>query len=321
MAGSRATAGEQLDRLLYILPVAAREGGCRLDELAQTLGTTIGQVVHDLEEVTARAYYHPAGGADNLQILIDGDRVRIWTTGEFRRPLKLSPLEALALALGFRVLAAEQDAGRRSTLLATASRIESQAAIAPAEPIVDHFAVDPGDRGGEEIHAAFRQAVKDRRQCRIEYLKANDPAAETRIVHPYALVRADAGWYALAYCSQREDVRAFRLDRVIRASLLRETFEVPAGFEAEEWVAPGGCVFRAPEDVEVTVRYSPRIARWVREKGPVEEQEDGSVVVRYRVADPDWLIRHVLQYGADAEILGPDAYRQAIAAVLRPLLR
>jgi predicted DNA-binding transcriptional regulator YafY len=67
------------------------------------------------------------------------------------------------------------------------------------------------------------------------------------------------------------------------------------------------------------VRYSPRIARWIREKGPVEECDDGSVVVRHRVADPDWAVRHVLQYGADAEILEPEACRKSITALLRRL--
>src|SRR5690606_800567 len=139
---------------------AAREGGCRLDELAEALGTTVGQVVRDLEEATARAFYHPAGGADNLQILIDGDRVRIWTTGEFRRPLRLSPQEGLALALGFRVVASDVDAERRAILLATASRIEGQAATRIVEELAESFAVDPGDRGDSEILATLREAAR-----------------------------------------------------------------------------------------------------------------------------------------------------------------
>jgi predicted DNA-binding transcriptional regulator YafY len=84
-------------------------------------------------------------------------------------------------------------------------------------------------------------------------------------------------------------------------------------------VAPCGRVYRSSEDVEDVERYSLRIARWIREKGPVEECEDGSVVVRHRVADPDRVVRHVLQGGADAEILEPATCRESIAAVLRQL--
>lgn len=315
----RVTAGEQLDRLLYILPVAAREGGCRLDELARTLGTTVTQVVRDLEEVTARAYYHRAGG-DDLHIMIEGDRVRIWTTGEFRRPLRLTPLEGLALSLGFRVVAAESDPSRRAQLLATASRIEDEVPRGSAERLAASFAIDPGERGTPDVLTALRRAHRERLQCRIEYLKPNEASAEARIIHPYALMRSGSGWYAVAHCAQRDDVRAFRVDRMLSATLLADPFIVPADFNADEWVAEGGRVYRADEETEVVVRYSVRIARWIREKGPVEEMEDGSVVVRHRVADTDWAVRHALRHGVDAEILAPESVRKSVVAALRRMV-
>ena len=314
---SRVTAGEQLDRLLYILPLAAREGGCRLDELARTLGITVKQVVADLEEVTARAYYHPAGTGDDLQIMLDGDRVRIWTAGEFRRPLRLTPLEGMALALGFRIVAAEADGDRRTRLLAMASRLEGEAPHGLAEQLADAVAVDPGDRGGAELLSTLRRAAREHLQCRIHYLKPSESHAEERTIHPYALLRSHGGWYTVGYCAERRGIRAFRTDRILDATLLPDVFTPPAEFDPEEWVAPGGRVYRATAEVEVRVRYSSRIARWIREKGPVEEGEDGSVIVVHRVADPDWVVRHVLQYGVDAEVLAPESVRREVVGVVR----
>lgn len=316
---ARVTAGEQLDRLLYILPLAARDGGCRLDELARTLGITVKQVVNDLEEVTARAFYHPAGSGTDLQIMVEGDRVRIWTGGEFRRPLRLTPLEGMALALGFRVVAAETDPERRARLLTIAARLEGEAPRGSAEQLADGIAVDVGDRGGTELLAALRRAAREKLKCRIEYLKANESRPESRMIHPYALLRSGGGWYAVGHCTARGDVRAFRADRILHVTVLPERFTPPADFDAEEWIAPGGRVFRANREVEVRVRYSARIARWIREKGPVQEEEDGSVVVAYRVADPDWAVRHVLQHGEDAEILSPESVRSSVVGVLRAL--
>ena len=313
---ARVTAGEQLDRLLYILPVAAREGGCRLDELADTLGTTVKQVVRDLEEVTARSYYHRAGG-DDLQIMIEGDRVRIWTTGEFRRPLRLTPLEGLALSLGFRVLAAEAEPARRARLLQSATQIETKVPKESAGQLAQAIAIDPGERGSPDVLSALRQAVRERRQCRIEYLKPSESSAEARTIHPYSLLRSGSGWYAVGHCAARGDVRAFRVDRMLSATLLTDPFILPPDFDPDDWVANGGRVYRAEEETEVVVRYSARIARWIREKGPVEEAGDGSVVVRYRVADPDWVVRHTLQHGVDAEILAPASARASVIAMLR----
>jgi len=60
----------------------------------------------------------------------------------------------------------------------------------------------------------------------------------------------------------------------------------------------------------VTVGFSPRIARWLKERYPDgEQQPDGSYRVRFPVADPRWLAREVLQYGAEAEVLAPEGMR------------
>src|SRR5690606_25585 len=86
----------------------------------------------------------------------------------------------------------------------------------------------------------------------------------------------------------------------------------PEGFDAARY-APEGRAFVAAETEDAVVRYSPRIARWIRERYPEAEVEaDGAVVVRHGVADARWLVRHVLQYGADAEVIAPVALRAVV---------
>lgn len=316
MADQRGNTAEQLERLLYALPLAARQGGGRLQELADALDTTCEQILRDLEEVTTRAYYHPAGGAEDLQILIDGDRVQIWTGGEFQRPVALSPLEAAALALGFRILAAEEDPTHRAELLARAVRLEACVADAPAEELARGVAVAAGERGQEDIAARVREAARTHHRCRIRYLKLGADAPEEREVDTYALVNAAAGWYLLAHCRARNALRAFRLDRVLDVDVLEDTYQVPTDFDPSAWVTPDGRLYWADREAEVVVRYSPRVADWMRERGPVEEQEDGSVLVRHRVGDMRWIAEHVLQYGVDAEVLMPEAGRRRVAELV-----
>jgi predicted DNA-binding transcriptional regulator YafY len=43
------------------------------------------------------------------------------------------------------------------------------------------------------------------------------------------------------------------------------------------------------------------------------------VTVEYPLGDPDWAVRHVLQYGPEAEVVGPETVRQRVAEVLRGL--
>ena len=39
-------------------------------------------------------------------------------------------------------------------------------------------------------------------------------------------------------------------------------------------------------------------------------------MVTFKVADPAWFAREVLQYGAEAEVLEPESLRQAVKAAI-----
>jgi proteasome accessory factor C len=309
------TARSQFERILYLLPLAAREGGASLEEASRALGVPVARIVRDLEEVLARVYYHPTGGADDLQLAIEHDRIRLWTTGEFKRPIRLTPRESLALALGLRVLAAEKPGRRRAALIELAEQLDHQLTTAPAEAFLAHYALE-GEAlpdgahlcDGEAIRGVILDASRANRRCRINYLKpeAREPASRT--VDPYAIVYANGFWYVIGAADEGETIRVFRLDRILAVAELEHSFAVPDDFDATEYMT-GGRVFRGNGGTAVVVRYSASIGRWILERGDGIEQADGSVVVEHRASDPRWAVRHVLQYGAEAEILEPPALR------------
>ena len=43
---------------------------------------------------------------------------------------------------------------------------------------------------------------------------------------------------------------------------------------------------------------------------------DGSVTETYQVADPHWIVRHVLQYGPEAEVVEPEEVRGWVRGVV-----
>lgn len=308
------TAEAQLDRVLYVVAAASCKEGRPLAELAETLGVSTDQLMQDLGEVTARIDYYPAGSVESIRIANDGRRIEVWTSGEFRRPVRLSPLEAMALGLGFRALAAGTRASedRRKELLAFAERLERAVTTSPPEELLARFAVDDGTPGDGSVRAVLRRAAAERRRCKITYLASRTSQPDERVICPYTLTYSNGAWYAISHCTKRGGVRLFRLDRIVAAETVGGTFEVPADFDPSHYITEGR-LYRADEEIEAVVRYSPRIARWVRERGPVEELADGSVQVRLRVADPQWLVRHVLQHAPEAEVVEPVELRRQVA--------
>jgi predicted DNA-binding transcriptional regulator YafY len=170
-----------------------------------------------------------------------------------------------------------------------------------------------------EHRETLLRATRERTPCAILYLKPGGADAEARVIHPYALVHAQGTWYVVAHCSVREGVRLFRVDRVLEAAPADATFDVPDDFRLEDWVRDGRA-YRADGDADVRIRYSGRIARWIRERAALDDsavtdEPDGSVIVRHRVADPSWALEEVLRYGTEAEVLEPEELRALVREV------
>lgn len=96
------TAEARFQRLLHVLPAASRKEGAALPDLAAALGTSEKRILDDIEQVTARAYYHSGGWPDDVQIMIEPERVRVTHAGGMTRPVQLTRMETLCLALALR---------------------------------------------------------------------------------------------------------------------------------------------------------------------------------------------------------------------------
>lgn len=315
MADGGGTAADQLVRLLWLLPAAADEP-LPLAEAAERLGVSQQTVLNDIADVTAREFYHPAGSAEDLRVEVDADRIRVVSHGKFTRPVRLNARESLATHVALRRYAASLDGTARERVLSLAERIGTGLATAEPETLVERFAVEEsGEAGG--IRLALRRAAAERRRCRVTYVRSGGEETE-RTLDPYSVVVSHGTWFAVGYCGLREDVRVFRVDRIVDLALTGEEFEIPADYELSDWIEEGR-VFRAETTEEVVVRYSGLAAARMRELGPTSPVHadataaDGDVLVTYEVADTAWVVRHVLQQGGEARIVEPERVRREVA--------
>jgi proteasome accessory factor C len=319
------TAEAQLERILYILPAACRPGGTTFRELADALGVSEDTVKRDIEDIAAREYYHPAGSIDAFGVFWEGDRVTVQAKKEYQRPVRLSAAEGLAVELGLRVLALEAEPARRRKIAAFGRRIRNEM-VAPdtlpgaetSAPVHDD-SDDPGvflSIGDDALRGMISDAIADERVCVMSYLKAGDTTPADRRIAPQKLVYYDGLWYTLAYDYERKGTRFFRLDRMLDVEIQPESAEV---LRTLEWDAGDiSMPFAADEDERVDVRYAPGIARWITERTGKQPEKDGSVIITHRVADPRWLVRHVLQYAGDATV-EDENYRDKIRAAAERL--
>lgn len=309
---------DQLGRLLWLLAAAGRPEGVPMDEACRALGIDRPRLRRDVEMLTRREFYLPRGSTQTLQVWEDADdRLHVRGGPVLAGPLRLTPREALALALALR---GTGEGG--ATLASLERRLAARAEAGDFDlelglPLV-LADLHPDPVG---IRQTVVQAVRERRVCSFGYLKEGAEAPERRSLHTYVLSQAEGRWYAVGHDPEADGRRVFRVDRMLAARLEEERFEVPADFDPAE-VHRGGQVFVRPDGngtgLEAEVRYDASVAAWVREMWPHEVDGDGSVRVRHAVHDPGWLVRHVLGWGTEAELLSPARLRRLVGeAALR----
>lgn len=308
-------ASERLQRILYILPKSARANGVTFDELERALCVDRDTIIADLNEAIACIYHHNGGTVEPFQITMDSERVRVHASHEFQRPARLSAREAMVLGLGLRVLASEAEVERRAQILALAERLERDLAVpeiqlqpAIVRERVSEFAASYDVAVGEDdFRSVFAEAIELRRVCVVEYMKPR-AAPGLREVLPRLLIYGNGHWYVAGIDAERGESRTFRLDRVISVDVTGKRLEAAGVSEQLSIYAAD-----QQDEVEARVRYSPRVARWIAEQNGGQLEADGSLVVVHRVADPDWLVRHVLQYGGEAVVETPEELRRIVA--------
>ena len=314
-----APAATQLNRIVQLVAELSRqsdpdEAGVPIAEVAERLGVTAADVARDLRTLTDASDSPDASWLHSLSVMQEGDRVSASSRGPFRRPLRFTPLELLAIQLG---IAWELDSGAAASAeQPTPLSAEFAKLLEAVDGGPRRVAVSPASGDGEqEVAELAQRAVAERRVLQILYAAEHDLSSAARSVEPHQVAYAEGRWYVVAWCRRGEGWRHFRADRVLDASLEEETFTSRPDHRDIE--TPAETFRKESHPVPVRVRFTPAVARWLAERYPdARPLAGGGLEVEFQVLEPHWLVRHILQYGADAEVIEPPAIRALMRKVL-----
>jgi proteasome accessory factor C len=294
---------KRLQRILLLLPYAIKHPGVSLDELARKFELRKKDLVEDLNLVYLCGL--PGyGPGDLIDVAMDDEHVYIRMADYFGAPLRLTPVEALALYAGGAALVdtpglEDADALKRG--------LEK---LGKALGTSTHDSGDVGIQVKVERDAAghleqLNAALRERRRVRLEYLSASRGQLSKRDVDPWGLITALGHWYLVGWDHLSEDERMFRLDRMKAVSLKDDVANVPHDFEPERYK---GAFVGDQNQLRVTVEISPQTARWFADYYPIEDAEeltDGWTRVTLLTGGARWSATLLLRLGADARNVEP----------------
>jgi proteasome accessory factor C len=248
------------------------------------------------------------GGCYAVYAEVDGDVVRVDKElygEEFRRPARLSPLEAKAILMALDLVGPQVAATAGTTLETVRAKVE---AAFGGYTLRD--APEPASQPDQEdIITVLNQAIFERRLVDLAYLSRTDEQVQERVIEPYLLRGVRSDWYVETFDRTRGGERTFRVDRIRGLRLLDERFEPREGLEvvAED---------REPRGASGTavIWYSPEIAaRELEIQASASELADGAGLAHVSFGSERWLETEVIKHRGEAVLVEPEALRARVA--------
>ena len=228
---------ETTSRILHLLNLLQTHRQWSGSQLAERLQVTRRTLRRDIDRLRELGYRVEAtrgsGGGYRLE------------AGAELPPLLLTDEEAVTMAIGLRIAAAEGLTDGEQTTLSALAKFEQvlpsalrqrvnalAASVQPAAADSRRAPVSP------DLLGQLALCCRDRERVRFHYV-AGDGSATDRVVEPHSLVTADRTWFLVCWDLHRLDWRTFRVDRMSRLFGTRVHFAargLPAA-DAAEFVA------------------------------------------------------------------------------------
>jgi predicted DNA-binding transcriptional regulator YafY len=316
---------EKAQQLLELATfVAARRMGVTLDDVTDRLGIsrrTAQRILHALEA----QFPDTESGFDD-----EGHKRWRLQTGALRDLLTLTSDELAALDLSIENL-------ERSALGVEVVELrrlrEKILALVPRNKIArvetDHEALleaqglasrpGPAARITPEIASTISTALKSSQRLRIIYHSRGSAKPTARVVEPYGvLIGIRRYLVAKPKADAKGALRYYVAERILSAELTGEAFVRDPEFDIQRYAQKAFGAFQNDAEYgEVVWRFKPDVAAHARAflfhpTQALEDQPDGSLVVRFNASGHLEMCWHLYMWGDRVEVLAPPALRKMV---------
>jgi predicted DNA-binding transcriptional regulator YafY len=302
-------------------------------ELLQAQPLITGREIADqlgIDRRTARRY---VAALQDLGIPIEGQRgvgggYRI-RPGYRLPPLMLTDDEAVAVALGVQAagrLGLSGSAEAADGALLKIHRVLPDGLRRRVEALEATLDFTSSARRGAPVRGEtvllLADAIRRRRRLRMTY-RAFSGDETRRELSPHGLVVHSGRWYLAAHDHLRDDLRTFRVDRMLRLRVTNEPADdAPNGFDAVSYVSTS--LARVPWGWDVEIALELALEEAVRRvPATLAELVDdgGTTIMRMRADSLEWVATVLAGLGCAFTIRKPDELRTSVRALADRLAR
>ena len=180
----------------------------------------------------------------------------------------------------------------------------------------------PRERLDRGLLALLREAITTRREVEFRYFAQSTRRRSRQQVRPLGLLYGNRA-FLVGWTDWAEEPRLWRLANVGEARLTGETFERDPAFDLQRYAERSFGVFQE-KPVKVVLRFDAGAARdasaFLFHPGQsVEENEDGSLTVRFEAGGLDEMCWHLITWGEGVTVEKPARLRRRLARMCASL--
>ena len=199
-----------------------------------------------------------------------------------------------------------------------------------AEQARKRIHIDPGGwtRQDEAVPLLpiLQEAIWSQRKLRFTYERGPGSDEVEREVDPLGLVAKGSAWYLVAGIDG--SIRSYRISRVLRAEVLDQSCEVPAGFDLASFWEQSTATFKSSlPNYVAKFRVSPEVfprlrfaGRFARVKEPTATDEQGWLHVTVGFDVEEIACEYALSFGRNLEVLEPRSLREKLMAAAKEVV-
>jgi len=153
---------------------------------------------------------------------------------------------------------------------------------------------------------------------KISYYTPHKDESTERVIKPLHLLCYMGSWHLIAFCTLKGGLRDFALSRIRAIESSSQCVELPCDFPpVRDYIKKNFGLMSGGESIVVCLKFTPEVSGWISEQiwysgQEVSQNPDGSICLRFPVADFREVRREILKYGSNVEVLSPQELREEI---------
>ena len=169
-----------------------------------------------------------------------------------------------------------------------------------------------------DIFDRVLQGLNQGKKLRILYRSVYTKDSSQRVINPLHLVLYMGNWHIIAFCDMRQGLRDFALSRIHGVEILTE--EIPehlAAIDIKTEIESAHGIFFEGKKEKVVLRFNEHMSDYLREQvwfpgQTLREEPGGGVTLSFYVTDFREVVREVMSFGPEVEVLEPPALKEII---------